>query len=394
MSEAHAFFSLSASLSSTPSPLTQALSAVAGAHAGPGPPPRYITARLRPPNAPDGVADPLGHPLFSARRDGVAGVLVRVGRAVGGPATTTAPPSITAVAAVRAAFHFPGLADVQYAAWDGRPAGQQAGRVGAGGGGGGVEEGPASGRQQQRASPLPGEPLLCVPPSWARTDVPALAPGAILASPPSGPPLDWPVPGPAPPAVPCHAAVVPPPLEGGAPALAAAVAAAAAAAPPPPSSASPPLDAAALVTRLVDAFEARPAWAPGALAGRVGEAGGESEPPPTASSLAPLAPALARLAYRFTAGPWAGLAVRRGYDPRADPAARGWQGVAGGGDGDGDGDGGGPSTVRQLCDLAEGGHAGAAAALEGPPTSTCDAVAGWCERAAWEGVVARAGSRP
>ena len=259
-----------------------------------------------------------------------------------------APPSITPVATVRTAFHFPGLADVQYAAWDGRAPGEQAGRM--------AKEGESGALPRHLQSPLPGEPLLCVPPAWARTDVPALGVGALFA--PSLPALDWPIPGPAPPAVPWHSAVVPPPLEGGAPALAAAVAVAASA------GSGPAVDAPALVTRLLEAFEARPVWAPAALADRLGAKGAEKTP----ESLAFLAPALARLAFRFATGPWAGCAVRRGYDPRADPAARAWQVVV---------KEGGDATVRQLCDAAEGGDEAAVAALAGEPAGACDAEAGW-----------------
>ena len=358
------------------------MAAVAGAHPGPGPPPRYITARLRPAAAPDGVSDPLAHPLFSARREAPRGVLVRVatttttreapsgGGAAAAAAAAAAAPSITAVAAITAAFHFPGLADAQYAAWDGRPAGAQAGRAA----GAGAHHPPP------RPPFLPGEPFLCVPPAWARTDVPALAPGALLSdNTDTAATPGWPVPGPAPPAVPWHAAIAPPPVEGGAPALVAAVVAAAGVTPARP----PPPDPVALVTSLVSTFEARPAWAPAALEAALLGGGGEPRGgggggAPPAPSLPALAPALARLSYRFSSGPWAGLAVRRGYDPRADDRSRAWQGVANGAEG----------TVRQLCDLAEAGDAAAVRALEGGASERCDAVAGWCEAGAWAAVVA------
>ena len=80
------------------------------------------------------------------------------GVGVGGGAGPTAPPatpSVTVVARVTRAFSFPGMADAQYAAHDGRPPAAQVGRAAPPG------------------ACLPGEPLLAVPPSLCRSDMPA-----------------------------------------------------------------------------------------------------------------------------------------------------------------------------------------------------------------------------
>jgi hypothetical protein len=357
-----------------PKPKALAPAAVAASSTSTSGGPRYITARLRPPCAPDGRADPLGHPLFSARRERCAGVVVRVARPADGNAPDR-PTSITAVAGVRASHHFPGLADVQYVAWDGRPPTQQAGRMGGAGG------------AAHSVGPLPGEPLLAVPPSFCRTDVPALAPGALFNGGGGGTAPDWPIPGLAPPVVAAHAAVVPPPAEGGAPGLVAAVVSGGGGG-GASASASPSPEPVALVTALLAAYESRPAWAPaalgGALAAALPELGGGTG---CLAAAAAAGPALARLTYRFASGPWAGLAVRRGYDPRADPAARAWQAVAvavGGGSSSEN-----EATVQQLCDLAEDGDAAAAACLAGEPARKCDVgEAGWCAPAAWAALVA------
>ncbi|CAG9460772.1 unnamed protein product [Pedinophyceae sp. YPF-701] len=69
------------------------------------------------------------------------------------------------------------------------------------------------------------------------------------------------------------------------------------------------------------AFAERPVWSVAGLRAHVRESEADVE-------WEAVAEALGSRCYRFGGGPWEGLWVRRGYDPRGDPEARWWQRVA------------------------------------------------------------------
>jgi len=259
-----------------------------------------------------------------------------------GPGAT---PSVSIVGIVSRAHAFPGMADVQYGGSDPRPPAARAGGVGAAG--------------EPASSCLPSEPLLAVPPAFFRGDLPPADAGALPRG--GG---DRGARG-GPPAVPFHAAHVPAPDEGGggggrrgAPAGHAAAEAALGAAP----------------------VRAPAAFAPAAAA------------------------ALARSVYTFKTGPWAGLWIRRGYDPRADPAAAAWQAVPVGRRARHAVEPPAPAAAAPVdygavCSFSAPPPAGGllavaadlaaavpevAAALAAPRAAAADPVSGWVAAAAWD----------
>ncbi|KAK9835425.1 hypothetical protein WJX81_008652 [Elliptochloris bilobata] len=175
-----------------------------------------------------------------------------------------------------------------------------------------------------------------------------------------------------------------------------------------------------LVRELLAVLAERPVWALPLLAARAS--------PAAAADVE----VLKRVAYVFRNGPWKGLWVRRGYDPRLDPAARRWQvmelpvpivwrqrveaqqharsgdaGASGSAAAAGPGLSNGqaqpppspadayrfaclpaePVAQLQVGDLED---AGVQAALRLPPRAApCDARTGWCTQEAWQHIYAR-----
>ena len=286
------------------------------------------------------AGDPLAHPLISARKP-ARGVVVRVATREG----ASSPPTITIVGVVTHAFAFPGMADAQY--------------------GGADAAGPAPPPPDAPPAALPDEPLLSVPPAFFRADLPPADGGALPR---------WPggggggsgggdgrratgVSAAALPSIPFHAAHVPPP------------------------------DAStAASTAVLTAMGDTPVWAPAALAARVGAA-------------ATLAAGGPRACYTFSRGPWAGLVIRRGYDPRCDPAAAAWQALRlGSAASSGSGDVDFSAVVSLSTPPPPGGLLATAAdlapalpvvatALAGARAAAADGEAGWVPRGAWRAAV-------
>ena len=253
---------------------------------------------------------------------------------------TSAAPTSTIVGVVTRACAFPGMADAQY---------------------GGVDAAAAA-PPPPDAPPaaLPDEPLLSVPPAFFRADLPP-ADGSALPRWPGGgggggrhaPPAGLP-------SIPFHAAHVPPPDA------------------PTPAS-----------TAVTTAMSDTPVWAPVALAARVGAA-------------ATLASGGPRAGYTFARGPWAGLIIRRGYDPRCDPVAAAWQALRlGGATSSGSGDVDFAAVVALSTPPPPGGLLVTAAdvapslpvvaaALAAPRAAAADTEAGWVPPGPWRAAVAAA----
>jgi general transcription factor 3C polypeptide 5 (transcription factor C subunit 1) len=324
-----------------------------------------LMLRLRP-------ADPLAHPLHSEQRNG-GGLLLRLN--AGGASGV----------AVRAdsSYRFAGLADAQYCSAP-PPKRARTGVVA------GDDFADAPDALEEAGEP---QQLLTVPPFFFRGDVPhdyafrtylapadaAAAGGAAAGA--AGARATLPVTH----EIDFRAAAVPEPLPAG-------------------SEFAAPPEIAALLGPL---FEERGVWSTAALIRRLPR-----------DSVAAARKYVSSHAYRFLNGPWHRLWVRRGLDPRTEPATRRFQcfdyrlpkewyprSAAGGGDGD-DGDAGGAAglprgdfqevhalralphrrtTFFQLSDLV---HADIAALIgrEPPERSSCDEHNGWFKKATLDAV--------
>jgi len=257
--------------------------AVAAALADEGAP---LALRFRP-------RDPLTRPVL-ADRSPCAALLLRVSRPKGSSAGDgDAPATATVVAHVRAAYRFaPAMADYQYlpleaGATGGAPAGRKGGAVA--GGAGRADPSEPLGRPQ---------PLQLLPPLFAASDVSYdyafrghRGTGISAAAGDGAVPL-----------VPFAAPLVPPE-----------------AAPPAAAGATAGGGEAELARAVREELAGRPVWLPAHMEQALAARGLPALPP------SDLDAALAGAAYRFASGPFRGAWVRRGYDPRADSAARRFQ---------------------------------------------------------------------